>query len=152
MPANRISFHPSKPSFPEVRVTTSAPLDWLALVRPALASLLDCFHAPLPVDADGLRGYGVWLLYSLYPLPAQMKAGTAALHTAPDPNEIEGYYFTPDGLVLRLQIAASFGELDMTLRALLAIGQYSGHSLADEVRMGYFELLGAFISSSADAR
>ena len=152
MPTNRISFHPGNPSFMEIHVTTSAPLDWLVLVRPALASLLDCFHAPLPANADGMRGYGIWLLYSLYPLPAQIKAGTAALDTPPGTNEQEGYYFTPDGLVLRLQIAASFEELDSTLRALLAIGQYSGHSLADEMRMGYFELLGAFISSSADAR
>lgn len=134
----------------EVRVITSAPLDWLALVRPALASLLECFHQPLPVDPDGLRGYGIWLLYSLYPLPAQIKAGTAALHTPPGPNEQEGYYFTPDGLTLRLQVATSSDELHLTLRALLAVGQYSGFSLADEVRLGYFELLGALIPSPAD--
>lgn len=150
MPAPRICFHAGKPSFMEVCVTTSAPLEWLALVRPALASLLECFHEPLPTNADGLRGYGIWLLYSLYPLPTQMKAGTTALQTPPGMNEQEGYYFTPDGLVLRLQVATSFIELDTTLRALVTIGQYSGFSLADEMRVGYFELLGALIPSPVD--
>lgn len=150
MPAARISFHAGSPAFSEIHIPTFTPLAWLASVRYSLAFLLEGFHEPLPVETAGLRGYAIWLLYSLHPLPAQMKAGTAALHTAPGMDENEGYYFTPGGLVIRLQVAASYGELHLTLRALLAVGQYSGYSLSDEVRAGYFELLGALTPSPAD--
>jgi hypothetical protein len=36
------------------------------------------------------------------------------------------------------------------LRALLAVGQHSGCRLSDEIRAGYFELLGALIPFPAD--
>ncbi|MFN0176992.1 MAG: hypothetical protein ACKVU0_20285 [Saprospiraceae bacterium] len=149
MPAPRISFHPGKPSFAEILINTPAPLDWITNVRHSFISLLECFHEPLPPDVSYLQSYAVGLRCSLHPLPVQMKAGVTALDTPPDAHENEGYYFTPDGLVLRLQVA-TFEGLDSTLRALLAVGQYSGCRLADEVRISYFELLGALIPSSAD--
>lgn len=150
MPASRISFHSGKPSFVEIRVTTSAPLDWLTLVRHSFMSLLECYHDPLPPDVACLQSDVIGLLYSLHPLPAQMKAGVMALHTPPDASENAGYYFTPGGLAIRLQTAATFEGLDATLRALLAVGQHSGCRLSDEIRAGFFELLGALIPSPAD--
>lgn len=150
MPASQISFHPGKPSFVEIRVTTPAPLDWLTLVRHSFMSLLECFHDPLPPDAACLQGEAIGLLYSLHPLPAQMKAGVMALDTPPGMDENAGYYFMPDGLVIRLQVPATFEGLDTTLRALLAVGQHSGCRLSDEIRAGYFELLGALIPSPTD--
>lgn len=150
MPASRISFYPGQPSFVEIRVTTPTPLDWLTLVRHSFMSLLECFHDPLPPDVACLQSYAIGLLYSLHPLPAQMEAGVAALATLPDANENEGYYFTPGGLALRLQVSTTFEGFDTTLRALLAVGQHSGCRLSDEIRAGYFELLGALIPSPAD--
>ncbi|GAB4490279.1 MAG: hypothetical protein OHK0019_08880 [Saprospiraceae bacterium] len=150
MPASKISFHPGQPSFVEIRVTTTVPLDWLTLVRHSFMSLLECFHDPLPPDVTRLQGEVVRLLYSLHPLPAQMKAGVATLETPPDANENAGYYFTPGGLAIRLQVPATFEGLDTTLRALLAVGQHSGCRLADEIRTGYFELLSVLILSPAD--
>jgi len=150
MPASQISFYPGKPSFVEIRVTTPAPLDWLTLVRHSFMSLLEYYHDPLPPDVACLQSDVFGLLYSLHPLPAQMKAGVEALDTPPDAVENEGYYFTPGGLALRLQVAANFEGLDTTLRALLAVGQHSGCRLSDEIRAGYFELLGALIPSPAD--
>lgn len=150
MPASRISFHPGQPSFVEIRVTTSAPLDWLTLVRHSFMSLLEFFHEPLPPDVACLQGEVIGLLCSLHPLPAQMKAGVAALETPPDVDENKGYYFTPDGLAIRLQVAATFEGLDTTLRALLAVGQHSGCRLSDEIRAGYFDLLGVLLPSPAD--
>ncbi len=79
-----------------------------------------------------------------------MKAGVEALETPPGANENAGYYFTPGGLALRLQVAASFEGLDTALRALLAVGQYSGCRFSDKIRAGYFELLTALILSPAD--
>lgn len=149
MPASRISFHSGKPSFAEIHVSTPAPLDWITSVRHSFMSLLECFHEPLPPDVSYLQSYAVGLLHSLHPLPAQMKAGAVALDTPPDAHENEGYYFTPGGLVLRLQVAA-FEGLDTTMRALLAVGQHSGCRLSDEIRIGYFELLGALIASPTD--
>ncbi len=149
MPAPRISFHPGKPSFAEIHICTSAPLDWITSVRHSFISLLDCFHEPLPPDVSYLQSHAVGLLCSLHPLPAQMKAGVMALDTPPDVHENGGYYFTPGGLVLRLQVA-TFEGMDTTLWALLAVGKYSGCRLSDEIRTGYFELLGALIASPAD--
>lgn len=68
----------------------------------------------------------------------------------PGADENAGYYFTADGLAIRLQVAATFEGLDTALRALLAVGQHSGCRLSDEIRAGYFELLGALILSPAD--
>lgn len=150
MPASQISFYPGKLSFVEIRVTTPAPLDWLTLVRHSFMSLLEYYHDPLPPDVSCLQSDVFGLLYSLHPLPAQMKAGVAALNTPPDADENAGYYFTPGGLALRLQVAANFEGFDMTLLALLAVGQHSGCRLSDEIRAGYFELLGALIPSPAD--
>lgn len=150
MPASRISFYPDKPSFVEIRVTTPAPLEWLTLTRHAFMSLLECFHDPLPPDVACLQSNAIGLLYSLHPLPAQMEAGVAILATLPDANENEGYYFTPGGLAIRLQVPATFEGLDITLRTLLAVGQHSGCRLSDEIRAGYFELLGTLIPSPAD--
>ncbi|MFN0216160.1 MAG: hypothetical protein ACKVT2_18025 [Saprospiraceae bacterium] len=149
MPASRISFHPGKPSFAEIHISTPSPLDWVTFVRHSFISLLECFHEPLPSDVSYLQSYAVGLLCSLHPLLAQMKAGVMELNTPPDAHENEGYYFTPGGLVLRLQIT-TFEGLDTTLRALLAVGQYSGCRLSDEIRTGYFELLGALIASPTD--
>jgi len=149
MPASRISFHPGKPSFAEIHINTPSPLDWVTFVRHSFMSLLECFHEPLPPDASYLQSHAVGLLCSLHPLPAQMKAGVMELDTPPDAHENEGYYFRPGGLVLRLQVA-TFEGLDTTLRALLAVGQYSGSRLSDEIRIGYFELLGALIASPAN--
>jgi len=95
MPASQISFYPGKPSFVEIRVTTPAPLDWLTLVRHSFMSLLEYYHDPLPPDVACLQSDVFGLLYSLHPLPAQMKAGVEALDTPPDAVENEGYYFTP---------------------------------------------------------
>jgi len=150
MPASRISFHSGKSSFVEIHVTTPAPLNWLTLVRHSFMSLLECFHEPLPPDVACLQGEAIGLFYSLHPLSAQMKAGVMALETPPDASENAGYYFTPNGLAIRLQVPATFEGFDTTLRALLAVGQYSGCRLSDEIRAGYFELLGAFILSPAD--
>lgn len=150
MPASKISFHPGKPSFVEIRVATPAPLDWLILVRHSFMSLLECFHDPLPPDVTRLQGEVIGLFYSLHPLPAQMKAGVMALETPPGANENAGYYFMPGGLAIRLQVPATFEGLDTTLRALLAVGQHSGCRLSDEIRAGFFELLGALIPSPAD--
>lgn len=150
MPASRISFHPGQPSFVEIRVATPAPLDWLTLVRHSFMSLLECFHAPLPPDVSCFQGEAIGLLYSLHPLPAQMKAGVMALDTPPDVSENAGYYFTSGGLAIRLQVSATFEGLEMALRALLAVGQHSGCRLSDEVRAGYFELLGALIPSPVE--
>lgn len=150
MPASRISFHSGKPSFVEIRVTTSAPLEWLTSVRHSFMSLLECVHEPLPSDVACLQSDAIGLLYSLHPLPAQMKAGVAALDTLPDVSENAGYYFTPDGLAIRLQIAATFEGLDTILRTLLAIGQHSGCRLSDKIRTGYFELLATLMPSPVD--
>lgn len=150
MPTPRISFHSGKPSFVEIRIATSAPLDWLTLVRHAFMSLLECYHEPLPSDVACLQSDVFGLLYSLHPLPAQMKAGVMALETPPGANENAGYYFTSGGLAIRLQVPATFEGLETALRALLAVGQHSGCRLSDEVRAGYFELLGALIPSPAD--
>lgn len=150
MPASRISFHPGQPSFVEIRVITPAPLDWLTLVRHSFMSLLEYYHEPLPPNVSCLQSDVFGLLYSLHPLPAQMKAGVAALDTLPGASENAGYYFTPGGLAIRLQVPATFEGLDTTLRALLAVGQHSGCRLSDEIRAGYFELLGALIPSPAD--
>lgn len=67
-----------------------------------------------------------------------------------DVSENAGYYFTPDGLAIRLQIAATFEGLDMVLRTLLAIGQHSGCRLSDKIRTGYFELLATLMPSPVD--
>lgn len=150
MPAPHISFHTGQPSFLEVHVTTSAPLDWLSSVRRSFTFLLECFHEPLQPDAASLRSYAIWLLYSLYPLPTQIKAGAVALETPPAANESEGCYFTPDGLAIRVQTIAPFTVLNMILRAIIVVGQHSGYRLADEVRVGYFELLNALTPSPAD--
>ena len=150
MSASRISFHSGKPSFIEIGVTTSAPLDWLTLVRHSFMSLLEYFHEPLPPDAAGLQGEAIGLLYSLHPLPAQMKAGMTALHTPPGTDKNAGYYFTPDGLAIRFQVPATFEGLDTIVQVILAVGRHSGCSLSDEIRAGYFELLGAIIPFSAD--
>lgn len=150
MPAPRISFHSGQPSFVEIHVTTPAPLDWLTSVRFSFMSLLECYHEPLPPDATCLQGEVIGLLYSLHPLPAQMKVGVLALETPPDASENAGYYFTSGGLAIRLQTAATFEGLDTALRALLAVGQHSGCRLSDEIRVGYFELLDALIPSPAD--
>ncbi|MCK6691270.1 MAG: hypothetical protein L6Q97_04120 [Thermoanaerobaculia bacterium] len=150
MPASQISFHPGESSIVEIRVATPVPLDWLTLVRHSFMSLLECLHEPLPPDAAYLQGEAIGLLYSLNPLPSQMKAGVAALETPPDVSENAGYYFTPDGLVIRLQVPATFEGLDTALRALLAVGQHSGCRLSDEIRAGFFELLGALIPSPTD--
>ena len=150
MPASKISFHSGQPSFVEIHVATSAPLDWLTLVRHSFMSLLEYYHDPLPPDVACLQSDVFGLLYSLHPLPVQMKAGVAALDTPPGADENAGYYFTPGGLALRLQVAANFEGLETALRALLAVGQHSGCRLSDEVRAGYFELLGALIPSPAD--
>jgi hypothetical protein len=150
MPASRISFHPGQPSFVEIRIATPAPLDWLTLVRHSYMSLLECYHDPLPPDVACLQSDVIRLLYSLHPLSAQMKAGVMALETPPDASENAGYYFTPDGLTIRLQVPATFEGLDTALRALLAVGRHSGCRLSDEIRAGYFELLGALIPSPAD--
>ncbi len=150
MPASRISFYPGKPSFVEIRVTTPAPLDWLTLVRHSFMSLLECFHDPLPPDVTCLQGEAIGLLYSLHPLPAQMKAGVMSLDTPPGADENAGYYFTSGGLAIRLQVPATFEGLDTTLRAFLAVGLHSGCRLSDEIRAGYFELLTALIPSPAD--
>jgi hypothetical protein len=150
MPASRISFHPGQPSFVEIRVTTSAPLEWLTLVRHSFMSLLECFHEPLPPDVACLQNDAIGLLRSLHPLPVQMDLGAAALDMPPGADENAGYYFTPGGLAIRLQVPATFEGLDTTLRALLAVGQHSGCRLSDEIRAGYFELLTALIPSPAD--
>ena len=150
MPTSHISFHSGKPSFVEIHVTTPAPLDWLTLVRHSFMSLLEYYHDPLPPDVSCLHSDVFGLLYSLHPLPAQMKAGVAALNMPPGANENAGYYFTSGGLAIRLQVPATFEGLDTTLRALLAVGQHSGCRLSDEIRAGYFELLGALIPSPAD--
>ncbi len=150
MPASRISFHSGQPSFVEIHVATHAPLDWLTLVRHSFMSLLEYFDEPLPPDAACLQGEAIGLLYSLHPLPAQMKAGVMALETPPGTNENAGYYFTPDGLAIRLQVPATFEGLDTTLRALLAVGQHSGCRLSDEIRAGFFELLVVFLPSNAE--
>lgn len=150
MPTSRISFYPGKPSFVEIRVTTPSPLEWLTSVRHSLMSLFECFHDPLPSDVSCMQSYAIGLLYSLHPLPVQMKAGVAALDTLPGADENEGCYFTLDGLVLRLRVGNTFDGFDTTLRALLAVGQYSGCSLSDDIRTGYFELLSAFIPLPAD--
>ena len=150
MPASRISFHSGKSSFVEIHVTTPAPLNWLTLVRHSFMSLLECFHEPLPPDVACLQGEAIGLFYSLHPLSAQMKAGVMALETPPDASENAGYYFTPNGLAIRLQVSATFEGLDTTLRALLAVGQHSGCRLSEEIRAGYFELLGALIPSFTD--
>lgn len=113
-------------------------------------SLLECYHDPLPPEVSYLQGDVIGLLYSLHPLPAQMKAGVMALDTPPGVDENAGYYFMPGGLAIRLQVPATFEGLDTTLRALLAVGQHSGCRLSDEIRAGYFELLGALIPSPAD--
>lgn len=150
MPASRISFHSGQPSFVEIHVATPAPLDWLTLVRHSFMSLLEYFDEPLPPDVACLQGEAIGLLYALHPLPAQMKMGVAALDMPPGADENAGYYFTADGLAIRLQVAATFEGLDTALRALLAVGQHSGCRLSDEIRAGYFELLGALILSPAD--
>lgn len=150
MSASRISFYPGKPSFVEIRVTTPSPLEWLTSVRLSLMSLLECFHEPLPLDVACLQSYAIGLLYSLHPLPSQMKAGVAALDTLPGADENEGCYFTRDGLALRLRVGNTFEGFDTTLRALLTVGQYSGCRLSDDIRIGYFELLTALIPSPAD--
>lgn len=150
MSVSRITFHSDKPSFVEIRIVTPSPLDWLTLVRHSFMSLLEYYHDPLPSNVSCLQSDVFGLLYSLHPLPSQMKAGVWALDTPPGENENAGYYFTPGGLALRLQVAANFEGFDTTLRALLAVGQHSGCSLSDEIRAGYFELLGALIPSPAD--
>jgi hypothetical protein len=150
MSASRISFHPGQPSFVEIRVATPAPLDWLTLVRHSFMSLLEYFHEPLPPDAACLQGEAIGLLYSLHPLPAQVKAGVTAFDTPPDASENAGYYFMSDGLAIRFQVAATFEGLDTILQVLLAVGQHSGCRLSDEIRAGYFELLDALIPSPAD--
>ena len=145
MPASQFYFQTGQHSFVEIHVPTFTPFDWVILVRRSFSSLLECFHEPLPSEAAGLHTYAVSLLYSLHPLPAQMQAGLKALSAAPDVGENEGYYFTPNGLALRIRTGSFNVEWSAHIRALLAVGQYSGYRLADEVRAGYFELLGALI-------
>jgi hypothetical protein len=139
--------------FIQVQIETPLPMEWVAESRHVLAFLLESFNGENGTNASTVRAFGLQLLASFYPLPAQFDAfaeGKPVMLNNPPYSQTGGFYLTSWGLQLRFESSetVTVEDVQTVFRSLLALSMFSGYDLNDDMRQRLFALLDAFIPNA----